>query len=88
MRLERSRIGERPGQDVLQASVDGLHLTDPLDIAGEPGPGVVRLERLFRGTSVLGEPMLEAGGDQVVAPWKPAVERRDPDAGAVGDGLQ
>ena len=68
MGLQRPRIGERPGQDVLEPSVGRLHRADPLDIAGETGPGVVRLERLLGRASVLCQPVLEAGGDQISRP--------------------
>jgi hypothetical protein len=86
--LDTLIAGQRHGQQVGQATVGRLQLTDPLDETGEAGPRVRDGQRTLRCLGVLGEVADERCGDKLSAVREAAVQRGDADPGAQGDFLQ
>ena len=88
MRFHGPGVRERPREHVLEPPVSRLHRADALDVGAEAGPGIRCLERLLGCLRVIGNPSLEARGDQVIAGREPPVERRDAHAGTPGHVLE
>ena len=86
--LELLRGREGLGEDVGEAAVAGLHRADGADVAAEALPRVRVGQRGLDRRGVLGHPVREGRGDQVLAGGEAAEQRRDPDAGAAGDLVQ
>src|SRR3954447_961440 len=80
-------MGAVPAQrdDVLDAAVLRVELEQPLEEAGQAGPGVCVVRRFAGETDDLVEGVLEDRVDQLVLRREVAVERPHSDAGVLGD---
>jgi hypothetical protein len=73
------------GEDVLEAAVGRLKLTNRREHPNEPIPRLWIVEGIFCDCRELGEALLEDRRNQVVLVGEPAVERSHPDSRAARD---